>query len=204
MKKWTIDTRRSFDAEKEITPGERTLYDLIEKAYEVEVAKRHCACSVDTPMRERLMFVAKWLRCGRRQGLYLNGGFGNGKSTTIAALKRVVPYISKGENYVTAYSTRDFSKFIRLNSEDMFDRILQSDILAIDDVGDEQKQTACYGNVIEIVPEIIFYRYAQDLMTIIATNKTEDEFKSRYGNAVADRFNEMFSMLAYTNPSYRK
>lgn len=42
------------------------------------------------------------------------------------------------------------------------------------------------------------------LPTIVTTSLSKKDIRTRYGDRVADRFNETFETIGYTNASYRR
>lgn len=78
------------------------------------------------------------------------------------------------------------------------------DILFIDDAGAEKEKYLCYGNLITPVADIIDHRYIRRKKTIFTTNLVPAELCSRYGERIADRMNEDYAFIMYSNrPSYR-
>ena len=61
-----------------------------------------------------------------------------------------------------------------------------------------------YGNTINPVIEIIEQRYRQQLFTFITTNLTPKQIREKYGDRVADRFNETMKCIVYENPTFRR
>ena len=47
-------------------------------------------------------------------------------------------------------------------------------------------------------------RYKYNLPTVIATNCTFEQLGERYGDRLQDRMKEMYAMISYKEPSYRK
>lgn len=52
--------------------------------------------------------------------------------------------------------------------------------------------------------ELLEYRYNNQLFTAITTNLTPKEVREKYGNRIADRFNEMMQVIIFDNDTYRK
>jgi DNA replication protein DnaC len=77
-------------------------------------------------------------------------------------------------------------------------------VLCIDDVGLEPTEVLDYGNSINPVIEILEHRYRQQLFTFITTNLTPKQIREKYGDRVADRFNEMMRCIVYANPTFRR
>ena len=78
------------------------------------------------------------------------------------------------------------------------------DVLCIDDIGLEPTEVLDYGNAISPVIEIMEARYKQQLFTFVTTNLTPAQIREKYGDRIADRFNEMMKCIVYKNPTFRK
>lgn len=76
-------------------------------------------------------------------------------------------------------------------------------MLAIDDLGIEERDVHSYGNVMSPIVELLTYRYDKQLFTIISTNLTPPEIRAKYGDRIADRLNEMMVKIVFAAPSYR-
>lgn len=70
-------------------------------------------------------------------------------------------------------------------------------------MGKEPTEQMQFGNVISPVVELLEYRYAQQLFTAITTNLSPREIRDKYGNRVADRFNEQMHVITFQDHSYR-
>ena len=77
-------------------------------------------------------------------------------------------------------------------------------VLCIDDVGLEPTEVLDYGNAINPVIEILEQRYQRQLFTFITTNLTPKQIREKYGDRIADRFNEMMKCIVYKNPTFRQ
>jgi DNA replication protein DnaC len=77
-------------------------------------------------------------------------------------------------------------------------------VLCIDDVGLEPTEVLDYGNAINPVIEILEQRYQRQLFTFITTNLTPKQIREKYGDRIADRFNEMMKCIVYKNPTFRR
>ncbi|MCS2960509.1 hypothetical protein NXV12_04270 [Bacteroides thetaiotaomicron] len=60
------------------------------------------------------------------------------------------------------------------------------------------------GQRVFLVTELIYARYDRQLFTIATSNLADEEFGDRYGERIADRMEEMFERLHYSQKSYRK
>jgi DNA replication protein DnaC len=98
-------------------------------------------------------------------------------------------------------------KFITIskNEPEYFEQLKKAELLFIDDAGTEPSAIVkIWGN--EVVPftDMIYHRYERQLFTIITSNLTMPELSAKYGERIADRFEEMFDRIAFENNSYRK
>lgn len=59
------------------------------------------------------------------------------------------------------------------------------------------------GHVVNPISDLIGSRYRDQLFTFITTNLTPREIRQKYGNRVADRFNEMTEPVVFENDTYR-
>ena len=101
------------------------------------------------------------------------------------------------------YGVTDIAKLVAINPQE-FDAIRRTALLAIDDMGKEPAEVLDYGNAYNPVIELMEYRYNEQLFTIISTNLTPKQVREKYGNRIADRFNEMMNVIAFTHETYRK
>ena len=76
-------------------------------------------------------------------------------------------------------------------------------MLGIDDLGTEPLEVLDYGNVLNPVVDLLMKRYDEQLFTLITTNLRPQEIREKYGERMADRFNEMMEKIIYKNVSYR-
>ena len=74
-------------------------------------------------------------------------------------------------------------------------------MLAIDDLGMEY--TDAKGSFLATLDGLINARYSDQLRTVISTNLTASDFKSRYGERIADRIRESGTFVECSGPSLR-
>ena len=84
-------------------------------------------------------------------------------------------------------------------------------MLAVDDMGTEAAEVYDYSNINTPVADLIDYRYNHQLFTFITTNlvaKKKDDrdvtIRMKYGDRIADRFNEMLHVIIFKDITYRK
>ena len=99
----------------------------------------------------------------------------------------------------------DAREIARLNKDDFakFEKIRSKKTLAIDDMGLEPAEVMDYGNILNPVVDLLSYRYDEQLFTIVTTNLKPEEIRQKYGDRIADRFNEMMERIIFYNGSYR-
>ena len=182
----------------------------IRGAFEAQVELRGGTVEYDEMTNKNLRLVAEALAGdGSKFGLLLAGTCGNGKTTTMRAVQSVVMLLNNtyynrcgqgvGNRLLEARGIAQLSdKTGTLN-------IYQTTpLLFIDDLGREPTEVMRYGNVTSPITELLEYRYNQRLTTIVTTNLEPSEIREKYGDRIADRFNEMFVVVRYTGASYRR
>lgn len=147
-------------------------------------------------------------------GILLCGNCGNGKTTTMNAFLAVTQYLGgitsrkamkRGEfkNWdIQSTSARRLSQIAK--EESLMNQAKTATVLCIDDVGLEPTEVLDYGNAISPVIEIMEHRYRRQLFTFITTNLTPAQIREKYGDRIADRFNETMRCIVYTNPTFRR
>ena len=76
-------------------------------------------------------------------------------------------------------------------------------MLGIDDLGKEPAEIVDYGNILSPVVDLIEHRYDRQLFTVITTNLPPEKIREKYGDRIADRFNEMVGRIIFRNTTYR-
>ena len=175
-------------------------YTLLKCCYRAEVESRNRNWVCDEQTERVLNDVAEWLTDGNGKfGLMFCGNVGNGKTTMLNAIVRAVRYMREGLRIEDATT---IAQVIKDPVE--FGTIRAVKHLGIDDMGVEPLEVLDYGNVIYPMVELINYRYSRQLLTIITTNLTPKQIREKYGDRIADRFNEMMHRVIFTNETYRK
>ena len=80
--------------------------------------------------------------------------------------------------------------------------------IGLDELGIEPIEVQQYGNITTPSSDVLTYRYDRRLPTFVTTNLAQDKrdgetLRDRYGDRLADRFNEMFYVIGFYNQSYR-
>lgn len=165
-------------------------------SYGAIVESRNVELKMDVSTISKVEKVVKWMYESDKRGLLLCGTLGNGKTTMLRALKNL---FGSGVFYFEAQSIYDYFRQNKCLPE-----ITQIKVLLIDDLGVEPSTYNDFGEVRFPLTELLMKRYTNNLTTIIATNKTFDQIGETYGDRIHDRMREMFSMITYIEPSYRK
>lgn len=182
----------------------------IRGAFEAQVELRGGAVQYDEMTVRNLRLVAETLAGdGNKFGLLLAGTCGNGKTTTLRAVQSVVMLLNN--TYYNRIGQRignrlmEAKEMTQLSDKNGQLNIYQTTpLLFIDDLGREPTEVMRYGNVTSPITELLEYRYNQRLTTIVTTNLEPSEIREKYGDRIADRFNEMFVVVRYTGNSYRR
>jgi DNA replication protein DnaC len=176
--------------------------EMLRLCYESEVKKRGMNYN-EVDIKDYLNKVSTWLLEAKKTGLFLYGSVGNGKTTMILAIKKLIEILYLGQFGVQIISSLTLSELVR-NDETNFNLIKKSYLLAIDDVGCEPSTVKNYGNELSPLTDIIYYRYDKQLFTLITSNLDKKDIEIKYGVRISDRMNEMFDFIAFTNKTYRK
>ena len=183
----------------------------IEAALRVEVEKRGNTFSDSDELQDHIAKIARlFTEPTTKFGILLCGGVGNGKSSMMYALQNLIRSLVIPLNGNTTFDTWgmrvESAKFIynqvKVDSQE-YRQIQNTNMLGIDDLGEEETTLINYGNRVTPVIDLISYRYCRMLFTMVTTNLTPAQIRATYGDRIADRFNEMMLILPYKNPSFR-
>ena len=201
-------------------------YAMLYAACRAEVANRHREFKDTEAYKEHLWDIAKWLTSESSTfGLFLCGGAGNGKTTILKALQSLLTFLRANER--SSYDRRDFPQkgFILIPAKDLvllakaynnptndnkddvakYKRMLNIEILAIDDIGTEPRESIHYGDFVTAAMDMISYRYEEQFCTLVSSNLAANEIAKYYDERIADRFREMMHIVNFsTEPSFRK
>lgn len=177
-------------------------------AYQAEVEYRRRQCMLDDQTKTNISAFAKFLTNGNKFGAIFSGICGNGKTTLLYAFRNLLNYLNQKRMFpntdtgiiiVDAKDIAEYAKDLK-----RFHDLRSQPLLAIEDMGREPVEVMSYGNVLNPVIDLLEYRYNQQLFTLITTNLIPQEIRERYGNRIADRFNEMLDILIFGNKTYRR
>lgn len=130
----------------------------------------------------------------------LTGNMGTGKTTLLRLFVQAYGIIERQP--VKLYSTARFNLEYGAKGEQV---ILDHEhgLMCIDDLGVENKTQNRYGTVTDPISTLLFLRYESKARTMCSTNLDASALKARYGDRLADRFREMFQVIAFTGESRR-
>lgn len=182
----------------------------IRGAFEAQVELRGGKVQYDEMTTKNLRLVAETLAGDSHKfGLLLAGTCGNGKTTTMRAVQSVVKLLNN--TYYNRSGQRignrllEAKEITQLSDKDGQLTVYKTvPVLFLDDLGREPTEVLKYGNVSSPITELLEYRYNQRLTTLVTTNLEPSEVRQKYGDRIADRFNEMFALVSYTGVSYRR
>lgn len=191
-------------------------YVLLCAAYQREVETRGMKCDNNQSVLDYLETIADAMTSkSTKCGILLCGGCGNGKTTTLNAFNSVCRYMEEVRT-IEMMEQGEFPKHRSINvtsarrltqvakDEVAMNEARLTHVLSIDDMGLEPTEVLDYGNAINPVIEIMEHRYRQQLFTFITTNLTPKQIREKYGDRIADRFNETMKCIVYANPTFRR
>lgn len=196
------------------------VYEMLVAACKSEVELRRRKFVMDESYRHHLKEIALWLTSDDPTfGLFLCGNVGSGKSTILYAIQSLVNLLGKNRD------AGDFSGCIIKNAKELnrlarayynpthdteteakqFKMLRNIEILAIDDLGTEPRETMYYGDYITPVIDILSERYDKQKCTLITTNLEPGDIAGAYDERIADRFKEMMKVINFEdNKSFRQ
>lgn len=181
---------------------------MLTDCYRAEMQKRGVCNNLDEITTERIGKVSRWLVNGNKPGLMLFGTVGNGKTTMAGAVCTMIGIIHDSAFQSECKSVRKITApglvELKLTDEVKYESLKNAEMLFVDDLGTESVSVKSYGNEMTPVIDLLYHRYDRQLFTILTSNLTRAGIGELYGERLADRFNELFDAIAYTNPSYRK
>ncbi len=185
--------------------------DLLTAAYRAEVAFRRRQFIADEHTASHIAQLADFLTSdSARFGLMLCGTYGNGKTTLMYALRSATNLLDRCGEFggrhvgIRIEDARNIAKLYTARDQRPYNEFKQAEHVIIEDMGKEPVEQMNYGTVISPVVEILEYRYHNQLFTAITTNLTPQEIRAKYGNRIADRFNEMMQVITFQDQTYRR
>lgn len=190
-----------------MTPEQCTM--ALTTAYRYEVEYRHRNYCDDAHTKPIIGNVASWL-CDKDKshfGLMFCGGTGNGKTTMACAIKSLYEFLTSNEppserKRFIALPATEINNLAK-NNIDRYKSVCMTPLLIIDDLGQEPAEVLDYGNVINPTIDLLAKRYTEQLFTIITTNLAPKQIREKYGDRIADRFNEMVKKFIFSRDTFR-
>ena len=194
-----------------------TAWGMLVAAYMRAVDVRGMECNIPEEVNGYLRTIAETMTTkSTKCGILLCGNCGNGKTTSMTAFAVVTEYLQalhrqqclesgvwpEKQFKIEKTSARRIVQVAK--DESIMSEAKKATVLCVDDIGLEPTEVLDYGNTINPVIEIIEQRYRQQLFTFITTNLTPKQIREKYGDRIADRFNEMMKCIVFKNPSFRK
>lgn len=182
--------------------------DILMAAYRAEVEYRHRRFIEDEATKTNIERLAAFpIRDDAKFGVMLCGVPGNGKTTLLYGFQSAVNWlngIGHFEGRKAGIRIVD-AKEVAILAKDLeaFRSLRNMPMIAIEDMGREPIEVLDYGNVLNPVIDLLEYRYNMQLFTFITTNLTKSQIREKYGNRIADRFNEMLEVIIFKNETYR-
>lgn len=159
--------------------------------------------------RSILLYGAAELEGKNRQGLFLTGPAGIGKSfgVELLALKFRWPVYS-AKQLETAFLDPATSPTQWADIIEGRYSLGYPHIIVIDDVGTESMPLMKFGTPVNLISDILDHRYYQSFhrhgcRTIITCNLPDADFNRRYGFRIDDRMNEMMCFASVDGRSLR-
>lgn len=189
----------------DVSPKQAT--DILLASYQSEVEYRNRKFLPDAATQTNIEHIANFLTSDNTKfGIMLCGIPGNGKTTLLYAFQAATNWLNeighfkdkKGIRIIDAKEIAHFAK-----DYDNFCKLRTLPMIAVEDMGREPIEVLDYGNVMNPVIDLIEYRYNLQLFTFITTNLTKKQIREKYGNRIADRFNEMLDVIIFKNDTYR-
>lgn len=187
---------------------------LIKAAYMAEVESRHTTFVDDNYTKKNIHGLALHLTTKQPKfGILLCGNCGNGKTTMINAFKNAIIYLDNHNYFSTYFKNMDITMriydareivHIAKTNYTLFEKVKGYDMIGLEDIGREPTEVLDYGNVLNPIVDLLENRYSLQKFTFVTTNLTPKQIREKYGNRIADRFNEMMSCIVFENPTYRK
>lgn len=177
---------------------------IIAQAYTIEVQSRKVNILRSQNLAEIIAQVAAHMVNPKKSGMIFMGGVGCGKTTMVYAMRRAHNYLypNHSDKGIVIVDSSDIIQQAQRGKKES-DYKTTDDLLAIDDLGKEPTEINIYGSIVQPIVEIFEQRYNRMLPTLVTTNLQRKKVSEKYGRRIADRFNEMFTIVNFPDESYR-
>ena len=188
---------------------QNTVNSMLLLSYKNEVSKRRMAFVADPVVLKNIQKTAKWLTGDYKFSLMVYGSVGNGKTTLLKSVSSLLNALDSDKHWGEQkrkefISAIDIYNIAKSDNEKKYDSIKECDLLFIDDLGVEPVTAKVWGNEISPITDILYYRYDNQLFTVVSSNLSDSALKERYGERIASRMDEMFECIHFSGDSYRK
>lgn len=199
----------------------RQVYAMLLAACQSEVASRHRRFVASDEYLRHIADIARWLTSegDTTFGLFLCGNRGNGKTTLVKAMKSLYNFLHSDEGYSTREDRFPFYGFEIISAKELvllaksynnrtkdnaaevarYKRLSNVEVLCIDDLGTEPRESLNYGDYVNAAMDMVNYRYEEQLCTMATSNLAADEIRQYYDERFADRFREMMRIVDFGN-----
>lgn len=185
----------------------------LESFFRKHVKERVADFIHDEKQLQCLSMMANWLvEPGKKYGLFLAGVAGNGKTTSVLAMRDLINHCQVrdpiGSTLFSPYAgiwfmtARELMAQFSLNRK-KYEACKETYILAIDDFGTEESIVYEYRNIYKPMEDLLSYRYSRMLPTIITSNLPMAAIREKYGDRVSERFNEMMFVIHMPDRNFR-
>lgn len=208
---------------------EKSLYDVLVETYRSQLhLQKSPEDGKDTGITRVALALTHWLLNSEAEpskpGLFFFGCCGTGKTTWMRTLRSFLIDPRNGASLAQRnaqcrqpirqqivmvspydlYSDPDFNpNDTSWQMSGLFSICRGAGLLILDDVGYETPQNF-FGSKIDLVAQLIEFRYILRLPVFLTSNLTHDLFRSRYSDRVFDRVKEMCMFCLFDGDSYRK
>ena len=177
---------------KSVEPKKRTIYDPKQVVQVMQVINPSWVCG------ELELHAVNWM-VNSDKWILLQGNLGTGKSMLIDLYCKAIYTIEKRR--VAQYTTDELCYHHKRNSDLLME--LSNTEVCLDELGVESETVNTYGTKSDPVSELIRMKYHKKTRLIMATNLTNEQIFSRYGDRIADRFREMCHVIVFKGESKR-